>query len=360
MEKTTAFFIGRFAPPHKGHIQAILKLINNYDEVIIGLGSCYDVGSKRAPLQAIFREKLLLLSIEIAGGDLSKIKIVHIQDYLDFNMWLNDILEICNIYKVTHFITGNHEDILDILKDKKIDLPFVFINPESSSDYSYHASDLRKAICKGDYEKYKEIAALGTELLLSSFDGFNRIKVCSENKGRTFYQGAQSVDVVFTIQEKVYSSKKPYIKNYVLCGKRDGTKIDFPNTMGLVGGIINKYESPIDAIIRNLNVKAGIKCKLISNTCEPALVSIETDIGNYIGELGFLFLYNDKDLAGKNGGSSQAFYLNIYGDLNMFKINKPKDPYLFMSVEEALNLEFGFQHKEMLKDAVARLERYAE
>ena len=36
---TTALFIGRFAPAHKGHIAAVKKLLSEYDKVIIGLGS---------------------------------------------------------------------------------------------------------------------------------------------------------------------------------------------------------------------------------------------------------------------------------------------------------------------------------
>ena len=38
----TALFIGRFAPSHKGHIEAIMKMLDSYDKVIIGLGSCYE------------------------------------------------------------------------------------------------------------------------------------------------------------------------------------------------------------------------------------------------------------------------------------------------------------------------------
>ncbi len=36
----TALFIGRFAPAHKGHIEAILKMLESYDRLVIGLGSC--------------------------------------------------------------------------------------------------------------------------------------------------------------------------------------------------------------------------------------------------------------------------------------------------------------------------------
>lgn len=33
----TAFFPGKFHPPHLGHAKTILKLITSYDKVVIGI-----------------------------------------------------------------------------------------------------------------------------------------------------------------------------------------------------------------------------------------------------------------------------------------------------------------------------------
>jgi cytidyltransferase-like protein len=65
--KKKALFIGRFAPPHKGHIEAIINLASEFDEVVIGLGSCYEVGSPRHPFQAVYREKMILFSLYETG-----------------------------------------------------------------------------------------------------------------------------------------------------------------------------------------------------------------------------------------------------------------------------------------------------
>lgn len=358
---TTALFIGRFAPAHRGHVNVIMDLLKNYDRVIIGLGSCYDVGSKRAPLLAIFREKMLLLSIKEMGGDLDKITICHIQDYISFDDWLKDVLEICKLYNVTHFISGNNEEIIDVFKNHYSDLPFEIVNPEKYSKEKFHASDLRKAVVEGDFDSYYNMAAPGTKMLLSSFDGFNRIRTSNENNGRMFHEGKQSIDVVFTMQEKVIpESKVPYLKTYVLVGTRHQDAKDFPNFPTLVGGTIKKFESPIAACLRVLETKAHIKATLKSNMIEPSVITIESDKGLIISELAFLQLYNDKVLAGMEGGSSQCFSINIYGSPKIFDKVLANSNFKFVPVYEINEQKMAYQHREMLMDAVGKLNHYAE
>lgn len=357
----TALFIGRFAPAHKGHVSVIMRLLETYDRVVIGLGSCYDVGSRRAPLLAVFREKMLLLSIYNNGGDMNKLKIVHMQDYDTFEEWLDDVLLIGKEYKVTHFISNNHKDILDVLKAKKIELPFEIVDPEKMTQFRAHATDLRRAVVDGDYEKYLSMAASGTRLLMPSFDGFNRIRICNDNKGRKLFKGRQSVDVVFTIQEKVKTpSGKVFMKTYVLCGIRPQTKIDFPGYLGIPGTQIINHESPTDAAIRALNEKASIHVNMISNLSEPAVISIHTDKGIYIGALGFLQMYNKSELAGKFGGSSQCFYINMICSHTVFNKILKQSNFKFIPIQDCLEQPMAYQHKEMVQDGFHRLSQYAE
>ena len=356
----TALFIGRFAPSHKGHIEAIMKMLDSYDKVIIGLGSCYESGTKRHPFLAVFREKMLLLSIQERGGDLSKVEFVHIQDRETFDEWLDDVLEVCDKYNVTHFITGNKEDILDVLKEQNKNLPFEFVNPEETSSVPYHATDLRNAILKGDYDTFAHLASYGTQMLLGSINGFNGLRYALEDSGRRIYQGRQTVDVVFTLQDIVTpKSNRPYLKNYVLCGYRDKSKIDFPNYLGLVGGEIKKFESPTYAALRVLEEKTGIKATLKSNLMEPAIISIKTDNAEILSDLRFLDLYNNEKLAGKRGGSSQAFQINLNCKKDVFDKTLQNTGFEFKPVSEALEEGLAYEQTEMVKDAVSRIEHYA-
>ena len=91
--------------------------------------------------------------------------------------------------------------------------------------------------------------------------------------------------------------------------------------MGLIGDEIEKYESPITAVLRALKKKAGIDATLENNLNEPAIITIKTDNKPVIAELRFLQLYNGERLAGTQGGSSQAFQINIMGSPSMFNTN---------------------------------------
>jgi nicotinamide mononucleotide adenylyltransferase len=364
MNNNVAFFIGRFAPPHKGHIQSILKLVPSFSKIIIGLGSCYEVGSARHPLLAIFREKMMLASLKDAGCDLNNIEIVHIQDKPSFEEWIDHVLKISKEKKVTHFVTGNQEDILGVLKKNNIELPFELINPEENSSIPYHASDLRKAIVDGDYEIFRNISSTGTINLMGNINGFNGIRQAIENVGIPFFKGRQTVDVIFMLSDRISSnSGHVYEKKYLLCGLRPNDKKSFPGWLGLPGDVIKDYESPINATLRTLREKCGINIKLLDNTIEPAHILIETNTKNIIAELKFLKLFSASDtkLSGADGGSSQCFLININESPNIFNDIKDSlnfEKVKFIPVWEAIEQGLAYQQTDMVKVALNQLSLY--
>lgn len=352
-----AIFIGRFAPPHKGHIEAILKLTEQFDEVFIGLGSCYEVGSSRHPFLAIHREKMLISSLFYSGCDMSKIKIRHIQDFKTFEEWIEHILNLIEKEKITHFVTGNTEDILSVIEEKGVKLDLEFINPELTSSVPYHASDLRKSIVDGNYNKFLEIAAPGTIALMGSINGFQGIREAIENEAPKFYGGRQTVDVVVTLSEKIHGKKNTYYNDFVLCGTRCD-KQDFNDYLGLPGDAIKTYESPLEAVIRVLKEKTGLDTQLLDNKYEPAPISLSVENGKIIATLGFLKLFNDDKLAGTYGGSSQCYHIPLYGklsDINLLKESNDLKNIGFIRAEDAIKEGLAYEQTEMVKVAVKKL-----
>jgi nicotinamide-nucleotide adenylyltransferase len=362
--KKKALFIGRFAPPHKGHIEAIINLVSEFDEVVIGLGSCYEVGSPRHPFLAIYREKMILLSLYEMGYDISKIKIAHVQDFETFEQWIDHVLDLVKKEKITHFVTGNEKDILNILKEKKIKLDLDFINPELTSTVPYHASDLRKTIVEGDYNKFLEIAAPGTIALIGSINGFQGIREAIENEAPKFYGGRQTVDIVLTLSEKLRSKGgQDYYKDYVLCGTRPGKdkKNEFPNYLGIPGNAINTFESPLYAAVRTLKEKANLDVELLDTQYEPSPVVITFSGIKIITTMSFLKLFNSSDirLAGREGGSSQCYHISLYGGIEEFNgyISDTEDlsSLKFIRIEDALAEGLAYEQTGMVKAASKRL-----
>lgn len=345
------FIPGRFNPPHKGHISVFEWLLSISDRLVIGIGSCYEVGTARHPLLAIFREKMILASLAQKGLDISRIAILHLPDFNDWDEWWKFIAALCREKGVTHFATGNEKDILGVMQEKGITAPFALINPEKELpqryQFTYHATDMREAIARGDYNLFKKIAAPGTSDLMGNVGGFPGIRMAMEADAclPKFNPGRQAVDLI------VLSGNG---EKYVLCGKRKKNKEDFPGKLALPGGAIDLTESPMDAAVRELYEEAGLEVKIVGRHYEPAHVLVQ---GNIISEMRFLKLFSSADpkRCGNQGGSSQAFLINLDKQPDYFRDLKSEsdlEEVAFRPVEQALKEGLAYQQNEMVKMAL--------
>ena len=83
---TTAIFVGRFQPLHKGHIHAIKQALKDYDEVIIGIGSSQESGTLRNPYS--YEERVRMIKEKFP-----RIKVIPIPDVNDDEKWVKQILD---------------------------------------------------------------------------------------------------------------------------------------------------------------------------------------------------------------------------------------------------------------------------
>ncbi|MCD6523333.1 MAG: adenylyltransferase/cytidyltransferase family protein [Candidatus Diapherotrites archaeon] len=94
---TTAIFVGRFQPLHKGHIHAIKQALKDYDEVIIGIGSSQESGTLRNPYS--YEERVRMIKEKFP-----RIKVIPIPDVNDDEKWVKQILDKVHVDVA---ITGN-------------------------------------------------------------------------------------------------------------------------------------------------------------------------------------------------------------------------------------------------------------
>lgn len=302
---TTAYMPGRFSPPTRGHIQTMSWLLERFDRLVIGVGSCYEVGTVRHPLLASIREKMVLSSLHAAGVSLRRVRVVHLTDFPgDWDGWWRHTTSIPGIEEVTHFVTGNEADILSVMRSKGLTLPFALIDPEKenlgSFRFAYHATDLRRAIVDGDYDRFKMIAAEGTILWMGLVGGFAGIRRAMQDAGTRFIPGRQAADVVVTCEHAD--------QRWLLCGyRRDG---DFKDVLAIPGGGIAEYESPIDAALRKLHAETGLTCEVMNRCVEPVHLRLG---GTRLCELRTLGILSTEDprLGGSRGGSAQPFHLAL-------------------------------------------------
>lgn len=364
-EWNVGYFVGRFSPPHKGHIRVIKWLLTFCHRVVIGIGSCYEVGSSRHPILSFHRECMIARSLANENVPLHQIEFVYLQDFPEsgtrendgdrdgWSLWWDHITGIPGFDSVTHMITGNEEQILSEIRRRDIQLDCKLVDCErempAEFQFPYHASDLRKALIGGDYSRFEEIAATGTAQLLSLVGGLTGMKKILSEEAVSFNPGRQSVDCFVTCRD---GSDRRNIM--VLLGNRSKDKSNFPGVLACPGGGIDTYENPVDAALRELHEETGVRFVRESRHLVPGHVSHQGT--QSILEMKFQGLYSDPDegTSGTMGGSSLVFHIDvpdkspkdfvseIHGESDLDNVR-------FVEVGEALAEKLAYQQTEMLE-----------
>lgn len=351
--------IGRWMPLHNGHKRFLLNLARKYKKIVLMIGSCYESGTQSNCIPAIEREKMIRAIFKQANIADEKYTIVHVPDVETFEEWIINVRNICLANNVTHFCTGNKKDILDVLEQKGETLGFEMINPEDDTDFPYHATDIRKLIIEGNYQKLEELIPEEIKPILFR-NSFKEIIAASKNHGIKFVKGRQTVDVILLIRNTLDG------KVYVLLGKRSMLKVDFPGYLALPGGGINDFESPINAAIREFYEETGLQLEMLDNSMEPAIVKISNVPNTNLEQMFIVGIYSSEDeqVAGSRGGSSQCFGVFIEDELYKYQeyINPNGDLYDidFYEIHDAVSMGLAFQHSEMLKKAISMFDAYPD
>ena len=91
MEKVRGILIGRMQPVHNGHMQVISKILEEVDEIIIGIGSAQLSHELKDPFTAGERIVMISQALADAGVDSSRYYIIPMQD-INFNaIWVSHV-----------------------------------------------------------------------------------------------------------------------------------------------------------------------------------------------------------------------------------------------------------------------------
>jgi nicotinamide-nucleotide adenylyltransferase len=89
-----ALFIGRFQPFHNGHLLILKSIYNQYNEIIIGIGSSQYSNTIDNPFSENERRKMIKKSLENIG--IQNYKIVSIPDIHNPPKWVSYVVSIVN------------------------------------------------------------------------------------------------------------------------------------------------------------------------------------------------------------------------------------------------------------------------
>ncbi|CCC81029.1 nicotinamide-nucleotide adenylyltransferase [Thermoproteus tenax] len=100
-----AFFPGRFQPPHWGHVRAISAILQEADEVVVGVGSAQFNYLLKDPFTAGERIWMLREGLRDGGVDLARVVVVPIPNVENNLEWLGRVKSYAPPFDVVY--TGN-------------------------------------------------------------------------------------------------------------------------------------------------------------------------------------------------------------------------------------------------------------
>ena len=102
---TRAIMVGRFQPVHKGHIEVVKQILQEVDELIIGVGSSQEGYTFENPFTADERVFMIEKALKEAKVDRSRIHIVQIPDVHDDKRWVQHVVSLSPEFSVVY--SGN-------------------------------------------------------------------------------------------------------------------------------------------------------------------------------------------------------------------------------------------------------------
>src|SRR3989339_214794 len=106
---TSALFIGRMQPLHKGHLMVLRKALSEHDKLIIGIG-CANKCCKDSKNPFTYDEVKKMIETNLQGN----YEIIKITDCDNDTEWVNNIKKIINS---NDMIYSGNDWVINLLKD---------------------------------------------------------------------------------------------------------------------------------------------------------------------------------------------------------------------------------------------------
>ena len=162
-------FIGRFQPFHNGHLELIRDIKDNYDEIIIGIGSSQYSNDIINPFT--FEERKLMIEKTLDENKINNYSIFEISDIHNYPKWVSHVESI--IHDFDAIITNS--PLTENLFKKK---GYRVINTKLYNRKNYSGKEIRKKILFD--EDWEKSIPKPVYKIIKEIDGVNRIKNLSK------------------------------------------------------------------------------------------------------------------------------------------------------------------------------------
>ena len=167
MQKVRGILIGRMQPVHNGHMQVINKILEEVDEIIIGIGSAQLSHELKDPFTAGERIVMMSQALADAGVNPSRYYIIPMQD-INFNaIWPAHVKMLTPPFSIVY--SGN-----PLVKQLFSEEGYEVKQPPLYDRLHLSGTEVRRRIIED--ENWQELVPDATAEVISEIQGIERIK----------------------------------------------------------------------------------------------------------------------------------------------------------------------------------------
>lgn len=160
-------FVGRFQPIHKGHVKAIINLMEKVDELIIIIGSALKSHDLTNPFTIGERVWMMKSALDEAQVDPSRHLILPVPDAIMHSVWVSQVISYSPPFDV---VFSNEPLTRRLFKEKNI----IVENVRFFQRNIYSSTEVRRRMLIG--ENWEELLPKIVVKIIILIDGVNRIR----------------------------------------------------------------------------------------------------------------------------------------------------------------------------------------
>jgi len=173
VDKVRGLLVGRMQPIHDGHMDVIKRILDEVDEVIIGIGSAQLSHTLKDPFTAGERTMMINKALTENGITPSRYYITPIQDVARNSLWVAQVKMLTPPFEVIY--SGN-----PLVQRLFIEAGYKVTTPPLYNREVYSGTEVRKRMLDGD--KWKSLLPSSVVDVIGEIDGINRIRHLSKKE----------------------------------------------------------------------------------------------------------------------------------------------------------------------------------
>ena len=164
---TRGIYIGRFQPFHKGHLYAVKEVLNEVDELIIGIGSAQESHTLENPFTAGERMLMIRSALVEDGVDLCRVYIVPIPDIAMNHVWVRYVSMLVPQFNIAY---SNNPLVMRLFKEAGYNVKPIPLYDRRK----FSGKKIRELMLKGG--SWEELVPKSVAKIINEIDGVSRIR----------------------------------------------------------------------------------------------------------------------------------------------------------------------------------------